>query len=738
MKNICISDALKLGIAAHQKENFKEADKYYTAILRVLPDHPDANHNMGLLAINYGQTKAALNFIRKAINANKNIFQFHKSYIKALISLDMITEARFALEEARTIFVAEEETRQLSYLADKIKDKFCEIEGRNSLLEALNLLECGKFADAINILEIRNKRFPNDIDTITALTHCYFLNDDLPNAKLYFNKSKEINSSQLYVRCNEVRILLKDKEVSKAVYKARQLHEICPDNPEVNVILGSALRLDNNPSDSLTFLDAALDVRPDYAEALLNRGLVKLTLGQKLQALKDLGRAFDIKPHFKQIQDILLNLQVEHGEFEAAIELLNLLVADDPNNEKYLAYLGLCHQNLQNYEEALTFYNKTIQLNPKNPKIHNNCGVIHKELGDFDLAFKHFTLATKLDPSLHDTMNNLGIIHENRGEIKEAIQCFEKVLKQSSKSISASENLLTLSTQLKTGNEELFSVTEQGDCINVDTEGSIKVIVLKAIDAYIKGNISDLHTFLKLYSRQLGNNFKSFDKQDQRFFEAYILFLSKLIKFPEIIPDASIGRVYHLGESHCLSYAHQKVAIKGTFFQIQPRITFGTKAFHLSTQETNKYQEITKINFNSIPDQSKLFISFGEIDCRPNEGFIVASQKSGHPIEALVRTTVSGMLKWFQELNDNKSHDIWFLNVPAPTFDKAFLKVINSQVSGVVALYNQVLEEEVKLRGFKLLDVYKLSRSATGFSNGDYHIDAKHLGPSILKNLVFQ
>ena len=69
MKNICISDALKLGIAAHQKENFKEADKYYTAILRVLPDHPDANHNMGLLAINYGQTKAALNFIRKAINA---------------------------------------------------------------------------------------------------------------------------------------------------------------------------------------------------------------------------------------------------------------------------------------------------------------------------------------------------------------------------------------------------------------------------------------------------------------------------------------------------------------------------------------------------------------------------------------------------------------------------------------------------------------------------------------------
>ena len=648
----------------------------------------------------------------------------------------MITEARFACEEAKTIFVTEEEKRQLSYLADNVEDKFSKVEGVNSLSEALNLLECGKFSDAINILKIRNRSFPNDIDTIAALTHCHFLNDDLPNAKLYFNKSKEINSSHLYVKCNEVRILLKDKEVSQAVYKARQLHAAFPDNLEVNIILGSALRLDNNPKDSLTFLDAALDIRPNYAEALLNRGLVMLTLGRRKQALKDLGKAFEIKPHFTQIRDILLNLQVEHGEFEAAIGLLNLLVVGDPNNEKYLAYLGLCHQNLQNYEESLTFYNKAIQLNPKNPKIHNNCGVIHKELGDFDLAFKHFTLATKLNPSLHDTMNNLGTIHENRGEIKEAIQCFEKVLKQSSKSVSASENLLTLSTQIKTGNEDLFSVTEQGDGINVGTEGSIKVTVLQAIDAYIKGNTSDLHAYLKLYSCQVGNNFKQLDKQDQRFCEAYILFLSKLVKFTESIPNESKGTVYHLGESHCLSYAHHRVSIGGTYFKILPRITFGTKAFHLSTQETNKYKAITKINFSSIPDRSKLFISFGEIDCRPDEGFIVASQKSGLSIEALVRTTVSRMLKWFEELNDGKSHDIWFLNVPAPTFDKAYLKVINSQVSEVVALYNKVLEEEIKVRGFRLLDVYKLSRSASGFSNGDYHVDAKHLGPTVLKDLV--
>ena len=50
-----IQEALQEGIAAHKAGKVQEADKYYTAILKAQPDHADANHNMGVLGVNWGK-----------------------------------------------------------------------------------------------------------------------------------------------------------------------------------------------------------------------------------------------------------------------------------------------------------------------------------------------------------------------------------------------------------------------------------------------------------------------------------------------------------------------------------------------------------------------------------------------------------------------------------------------------------------------------------------------------------
>ena len=57
--------ALQKGIEAHKAGKVHEADRYYTAI-RVNPKHPDANHNMGVLAVGVGQVEAALPFFKAA------------------------------------------------------------------------------------------------------------------------------------------------------------------------------------------------------------------------------------------------------------------------------------------------------------------------------------------------------------------------------------------------------------------------------------------------------------------------------------------------------------------------------------------------------------------------------------------------------------------------------------------------------------------------------------------------
>ena len=51
MAELTIDQALQQAIEAHKAGRVQEADRLYTAILKAQPKHPDANHNMGVLAV---------------------------------------------------------------------------------------------------------------------------------------------------------------------------------------------------------------------------------------------------------------------------------------------------------------------------------------------------------------------------------------------------------------------------------------------------------------------------------------------------------------------------------------------------------------------------------------------------------------------------------------------------------------------------------------------------------------
>ena len=48
---LTLDEALKKGVEAHAAGQIQEAERLYTAILQAQPKHPDANHNMGVLAL---------------------------------------------------------------------------------------------------------------------------------------------------------------------------------------------------------------------------------------------------------------------------------------------------------------------------------------------------------------------------------------------------------------------------------------------------------------------------------------------------------------------------------------------------------------------------------------------------------------------------------------------------------------------------------------------------------------
>ena len=57
---LTVKQALQQGIAAHKEGKLQDAERLYRAILLSQPKHPDANHNLGVLAVSVDKVDLAI------------------------------------------------------------------------------------------------------------------------------------------------------------------------------------------------------------------------------------------------------------------------------------------------------------------------------------------------------------------------------------------------------------------------------------------------------------------------------------------------------------------------------------------------------------------------------------------------------------------------------------------------------------------------------------------------------
>ncbi len=98
---LTIGQALQQGVAAHKEGNIQEAERLYRAILQSQPLHPDANHNLGVIAVSVNKTEAALPLFKTAIEADPKIKQFWLSYVDALLKEQQFDNAKQVIEQAK-------------------------------------------------------------------------------------------------------------------------------------------------------------------------------------------------------------------------------------------------------------------------------------------------------------------------------------------------------------------------------------------------------------------------------------------------------------------------------------------------------------------------------------------------------------------------------------------------------------------------------------------------------------
>ena len=100
---LTVEQTLQQGVAAHKEGKFQEAERLYRAILQIQSTHPDANHNLGVLAVSLNNPEAALPLFKIALQINPKIEYYWDCYIDALIRSNQFTNARKFLNGQRKL-----------------------------------------------------------------------------------------------------------------------------------------------------------------------------------------------------------------------------------------------------------------------------------------------------------------------------------------------------------------------------------------------------------------------------------------------------------------------------------------------------------------------------------------------------------------------------------------------------------------------------------------------------------
>ena len=515
--------------------------------------------------------------------------------------------------------------------------------------------------------------------------------------------------------------------------------QIEPNNAAANHNMGHTLAASGDLAGAIPYFQIALEADFSVSQHWFSFSNALFGVGRYNEAAELLAIARTKGCYGKAFDDLEIKLNSTEIELRRRIEKLQEAILSEKNNHLAFFGIGEAWQKLGKLEEAVEAYNKALAIKPDYASVYNNMGIALADQGKMEEALEVYNKLLTIKPGNAGTYNNMGVAFANQGKLQEAIKFYNKALTIKPDHADAIENLLALAVQL------LPIIANYGyDFNNCETQVGSEVMlrpkyqIQNAIKAYLEANFSKAHWHNKNFKACDQKIVGQLDPMDKVFCNSYSNFIERLLGSSWNEEVASKYKAYHLGESHSLSYAHRNITIGGSNFRVVPRITFGAKAFHFCRTKYDQFKAITNAHFISLPQRSKVFLSYGEIDCRPNEGFITAARKFDKPLEKLIDQTVEGYVQWFSEQNAGPKHHLYFINVPAPLYDEKRSSELNSDVARTVSLFNDALKKYCLQHGFYVVDVFKFTVGSEGFSNGLFHVDYNHLGVKAIAEIEKQ
>jgi len=420
-----IPQALEQAVEYHKAGHLQEAKIIYNKILEIQPNHPDANHNLGVLFVQINKVLQALPLFKTALKTNNGNAQYWVSYIDGLLRAGDQDMAFQVLKQAKKKGLSGDHVDRLE---QQLKAKFSVIQAKDRLTPAANLRESGCYDEASEWLEDWISANPNDAEAYALLTHVLLLSKKDEKALEIQNIAFKLSPDLPSVQRNLARIFLKQQQINKALEAASKALQAEPENVENDLVLVSVLVASGQDEKALVLVERVIGQKSDYAEAYFNRALLKLRKNDVKGALLDCDKALSIKPHLDQVWAFSGGLHFQDNNLEKAVHCLDQALALAPDNVNYMIFLGEYKRQDGNIDEALVLLEKAVELAPENENAWTNYGVLLQQADKISDAREAYKRTLTINSRNSEVVNNLGTMEMNDENFKEALELFNKAI----------------------------------------------------------------------------------------------------------------------------------------------------------------------------------------------------------------------------------------------------------------------------------------------------------------------
>lgn len=441
---------------AFEKGQFVEAEHEYREVLRVAPSDAMAQRQLGLLYFEQGQIRQALPLLKRASDAEPDDLELKSKLVRTYLAA---SEVQLARDLAQQIIEKQPSQDEAMILAAEAGIRLNQIDDTRKLLDGIReqdkqragyhvaqgmlLLAERKDSDAENEFNAAVKADPKFAPAHTGLAAIYWAHKDLKRAEHEFHSGAELSPKRSPLRLQLPDFLIKTGALAEAKTILAQIGSEFPDYLPVRAYQMRIACAEKQDDTCKAQVAAILQQDPTNFDALLQDGVFKVASGDVATAAREfaflnsnyaqnaqvrfqlarvnllqarvanpveskkavesaetnLSEAIKLSPNFETAILLLSELKIRKGSEAAAIDLLQPLVQQKPQDAQPYYLLALAYVAQRNPTEAIAVYRRMTELFPTLSEPRFLLGTVQLTQGNRTEASANLEKAVEIDPS---------------------------------------------------------------------------------------------------------------------------------------------------------------------------------------------------------------------------------------------------------------------------------------------------------------------------------------------------